>query len=77
MILLSDSECPDQSAQKRRLIEGLHCPHMPEDSFSHGASHISPGNLFSSQFVSSGSTLFAQACLSECTRSIRYVLVTH
>ena len=38
MILLAGSEGPDQTGQADL---GIHCPHMPEDMFSHGAVHIS------------------------------------
>ena len=34
MILLADSEGPDQTARI------LCCPHMPEETFSHGAAHL-------------------------------------
>ena len=33
-----DSEGPVQTARMCRVL-GLHCPHMPEDTFSHGAVH--------------------------------------
>ena len=39
MILLADREGPDQMRAMRRLT-GLGCPHMPEDTFSHGAAQI-------------------------------------
>ena len=39
MILLADSKGPDKVVRMRRLI-WAHCPHIPEDSFSHGVAHI-------------------------------------
>ena len=33
MILLADSEGPDQIARIAQAYLGLHCPHMPEDTF--------------------------------------------
>ena len=44
MILLVDSEGLDQTAQADL---GLHCPHMPEDTFSHAAAHL----IFNGSFV--------------------------
>ena len=50
MVLFADSEGPDQNARiegpdqnarMRRLADlGLRCPHMPEDTISHGAAHL-------------------------------------
>ena len=41
MILLADSEGPDQTARMRRLIWAFtDRAHMPEDTFSHGATHL-------------------------------------
>ena len=37
IILFVDSESPDQTARTRMLIWALRCPHMLEDTFSHGA----------------------------------------
>ena len=37
MVLLADSECPDQIAQADPDLRGSH---MPEDSFSHYPGHI-------------------------------------
>ena len=39
MILLADSEGPDQTAEMQTDL-GLRCPHMLEDTFSHGAVHV-------------------------------------
>ena len=39
MILLADSEGPDQTALAQSDL-GLRCPHMPEDMFSQGTAHI-------------------------------------
>ena len=40
--LLADSECPGQTARSAdaQADLGLHCPHMPEDTFSLGAAQI-------------------------------------
>ena len=38
MIQLADNEGLDQTAQADL---GLRCPHMPEDTFSHAAAHLS------------------------------------
>ena len=36
-----DSEDPDQTARMQAQSDlGLHCPHMPEDSFSRGVIHF-------------------------------------
>ena len=35
MILLMDSEGPDQTAQMVQSDLGLHCPHLPKDRFRH------------------------------------------
>ena len=40
MIFYADSEGPDQTARMRRLIWAFAGPHMPEDTFSHGAAQI-------------------------------------
>ena len=51
MTLLVDSECPDQTAQKRRLIWAFAVRSCPKKTFSHGAALISKvyfGNLFMS-----------------------------
>ena len=44
MILLANSVGPDQTARMRRLIWAFavrtECPHMPEDTFSHGAAKL-------------------------------------
>ena len=39
MILIGDSEGPDQIADAQADL-GLCCPHIPEDTFPHGAAHI-------------------------------------
>ena len=41
MILLADSEGPDQTADAQVDL-GLHCPHKPKDMFSHRVVHIIP-----------------------------------
>ena len=38
MILLADCECPDCADARADL--GLHCLHMPEDTFSLGVAHL-------------------------------------
>ena len=40
MILLSDSEDPNQTANAQSDL-GLRCPHMPEYTFSHGEARFS------------------------------------
>ena len=40
MILLANSECPDQTARNAQADLGRRCPHTPEDKFSHDAVHI-------------------------------------
>ena len=40
MILLVDSEGPDQTARHMQADLGLCCLHMPEDLFAHGVTHI-------------------------------------
>ena len=39
MIMFADSEGPDQTAHPRSDL-GLRCPHMPEETFSHGVAYI-------------------------------------
>ena len=39
MILLADSEGPDQAVDVQAEL-GLRCPHMPKDTFSHGAAQV-------------------------------------
>ena len=41
MIVLAESEGPDQTAQNAQAELGLRCLHMTKDTFSHGAAHIS------------------------------------
>ena len=40
MILLVDSECPDQMAQKGQVDLCFHCSHMHKDMFLHGLAQI-------------------------------------
>ena len=39
MILIANSEGPDQTVQMRRLIWAFAVGYMPEDMFSHGADY--------------------------------------
>ena len=39
MILLADSEGPDQTVDAQASL-GLHCLHMLEDMFSHGTAQL-------------------------------------
>ena len=40
MILLADSEGPDQTERMRSLVWAFICPHMPKDTFLHDAAHL-------------------------------------
>ena len=40
MILIADSEGPDQTARMRRAIWALCCSHMPENRFLYGTAHL-------------------------------------
>ena len=40
MILLADSEGPDQTCADAQADLGLRCPHMPEDTVSHGVAQM-------------------------------------
>ena len=39
MILFADTEGPDQTVDAQ-AYQGIHCLHMPKDTFSYGATQI-------------------------------------